>query len=126
MVKNSVIPINLIGNHIYSPLFATIHNPFCHNAFQKFHILCPIFPSKKQCLIFSHEYYAGAADQNYTTMLRFRLIEKERRTFVAERFCFRGAIDDWIFLGGPDDLKKLVGRYIRLLRTDKFFDSLYY
>jgi hypothetical protein len=33
---------------------------------------------------------------------------QKRRTFVAERFCFRGAIDDWIFLGGPDDLKKLV------------------
>jgi hypothetical protein len=49
---------------------------------------------------------------------------KERRTFVAERFCFRGA-DDWIFLGGPDDLKKLVGRYIRLLEGDNFFDSPY-
>ena len=49
----------------------------------------------------------GAADQNYTAMLRFRLVDKERRTFAAERFCFRGAIDDWIFLGGPDDLKKL-------------------
>ncbi|MCD4811226.1 hypothetical protein K8R14_01295 [bacterium] len=57
----------------------------------------------------------GAADQNYITMLRFRLVDKEQRTFVAERFCSRGAIDDWIFLGGPDGLKKLVGRYIRLL-----------
>ncbi len=68
----------------------------------------------------------GAADQHYTAMLRFRLVDKERRTFVAERFCFRGAIDDWIFLGGPDDLKKLSGRYITLLGTDKFFDSPYF
>lgn len=81
---------------------------------------------KSNALYLAMSTIAGAADQNYTTMLRFRLIDKERRTFVAERFCFRGAIDDWIFLGGPDDLKKLVGRYIRLLRTDKFFDSLYY
>jgi hypothetical protein len=68
----------------------------------------------------------GAADQNYTAMLRFRLVDKERRTFVAERFCFRGAINDWIFLGGPDDLNKLAGRDIRLLGTDKFFDSPYF
>ena len=25
------------------PIFATIHNPFCHTAFLKSHILCPIF-----------------------------------------------------------------------------------
>ena len=68
----------------------------------------------------------GTADQNYITMLRFRIVDKERRTFVAERFCSLGAIDDWIFLGGPDDFKKPVGRYIRLLGTDKFFDSPYF
>lgn len=68
----------------------------------------------------------GAADQNYITMLRFRMVDKERRTFVAERFCSRGAIDGWIFLGGHDDLKKLVERYIRLLGTDNFFDSPYF
>jgi hypothetical protein len=54
------------------------------------------------------------------------LVDKERRTFMAERFCFRGAIDDWIFLGGPDDLKKLARKYIRLLGTDKFFDSPFF
>ena len=41
--RNGVIPINLIGDHIYCPLFATIHNPFCHAAFLKPRILCPIF-----------------------------------------------------------------------------------
>ena len=45
------------------------------------------------------------ADQNYTAMLRFCLIDKKHRTFMAERLCFRGAINDWIILGGPDDLK---------------------
>lgn len=66
------------------------------------------------------------ADQNYTAVLRFRLADKKKRTFVAERFCFRGAIDDWIFLGGPDDLKKLVEKYIELLGKDEFFDSPYF
>ena len=68
----------------------------------------------------------NAADQHYTAMLRFHIFDKERRTFVAERFCFLGAIDDWIFLGGPDDLKKLVGKYIRLLGTEKFYDPPYF
>ncbi len=66
------------------------------------------------------------ADQHYTAMLRFCLADKERRTFTAERFCFRGSIDDWIYLGGPDDLKKLAEQYIELLGTDNFFDSPYF
>ena len=68
----------------------------------------------------------SAADQHYTAMLRFRLADKKRRTFTAERFCFRGSIDDWIYLDGPDDLKKLTQRYVELLGTDKFFDSPYF
>ena len=66
----------------------------------------------------------GAADRNYTAVLRFRLVDKERRTFVAERFCFLGSIDEWISLGGSDDFKKLVGKYIKLLGTDQLFDPL--
>ena len=68
----------------------------------------------------------SAADQHYTAMLRFRLADKKRRTFTAERFCFRGSIDDWIYLGGPDHLKNLTERYIELLGTDNFFDSPYF
>jgi len=29
-------------------------------------------------------------------MLRFILTAKENREFVAQRYCFRGSIDDWI------------------------------
>ena len=46
-------------------------------------------------------------DRHYTEMMRFCLVDQERRTFTAERFCFRGSIDDWIHLGGPNILKKL-------------------
>jgi len=38
-----VIRTNLIGDHIYCPLFATIQNPFCNTAFLKPHMLFPIF-----------------------------------------------------------------------------------
>ncbi|MBT8365162.1 MAG: hypothetical protein KJP23_10685 [Deltaproteobacteria bacterium] len=68
----------------------------------------------------------GAANQNHTAMLRFHLIDKERRIFMAQRFCFRGGIDDWILLGGPEKLKKLIGKYIKLLGTDDFYDAPYF
>jgi len=64
-------------------------------------------------------------DQYYTGILRFCIVDKEQRKFTAERFCFRGSIDDWIYLGGPDDLKKLAEKYIKFLGTDKFFDLPY-
>jgi len=65
------------------------------------------------------------SDHYYTAMLRFRLIDKEKRKFMAERFCFRGSIDDWIDLEDPGTLKKLCKKYFSLLGTDKFFDTPY-
>ena len=71
-------------------------------------------------------FLVNVADQHYSAMLRFRLVAKEQRTFTAERFCFRGSIDDWIYLDGPDVLKKLIKDYINLLGTEEFFDSPYF
>ena len=67
--------------------------------------------------------FVSSVDRNYSAMLRFRLMDEERRTFTAERFCFRGAIDGWIFLGGSSDLKTLVEKYMKLLGTEEFYDS---
>src|SRR5262249_1381180 len=48
----------------------------------------------------------------YSPMLRFLLEDAKRRTFTAQRYCFRGAIDDWIDIGyGP--LPTLVKRYVK-------------
>lgn len=44
----------------------------------------------------------------YQKMLRFTLIDEDRRRFAAERWCFLGSIDDWIHLGGSDDLAPLL------------------
>jgi len=71
-------------------------------------------------------FLVSATDRHYTAMLRFRLVEKEKRAFTVERFCFRGSIDDWIYLGGPDTLKNLIKDYIELLGTEEFFDSPYF
>ena len=37
---------------------------------------------------------------NYTKMMRFSLVDTGKRTFVVQRWCFRGSIDDWIQLLG--------------------------
>jgi len=66
------------------------------------------------------------ADQNYTAMMRFYLDDEEERMFTVERFCFRGSIDDWIYIDGTDTLKKLTTKYIKLLGTEELFDSPYF
>jgi hypothetical protein len=45
----------------------------------------------------------------FTPVMRFILVNAERRTFCAERWCYLGSIDDWIDVGpmGPvDDLAR--------------------
>ena len=58
----------------------------------------------------------------YSPRMRFVLIEDQRRRFVAERYCFRGAIDDWIEISKPGRLPRLVKRYVRYLGRDSFYE----
>ena len=59
---------------------------------------------------------------SYTAVLRFVLDDKQTRDFTAERFCFLGSIDDWIYLGGPDPLEKLVRTYVPHLGQESFYE----
>jgi hypothetical protein len=61
-------------------------------------------------------------ETTYTPVLRFILDDEEARLFVAERFCFMGSIDDWIWIGGPDSLGSLVTRFVRHVGRQSFFD----
>ena len=70
--------------------------------------------------------FTSILDQNYTAMLRFCLNDKEKRLFSAERFCFRGLIDRWIYLEESADFTDLVKQNVDLLGTDKFFESPYF
>ena len=58
----------------------------------------------------------------YTAVLRFDLHDGESRQYTASRFCFRGSIDDWVFLDGPDSLPALVEKYVPHLGKDSFYD----
>ncbi len=60
----------------------------------------------------------------YVKMMRFVLADEDDRLFRVERWCFLGSIDNWVFLDGPDNLEKLVRKYVKHLGTESFFDLM--
>lgn len=64
--------------------------------------------------------------KSYMAVMKFKLVDDKKRSFLAFRYCFRGAIDGWIRLGGPANLSQLVDKYIEILGTDKFYESPYF
>jgi hypothetical protein len=57
----------------------------------------------------------------YSPMLQFVLSDEKHRAFVAQRYCFRGSVDDWIEIGhGP--LATLVRKYVQHLGKESYFD----
>ena len=61
---------------------------------------------------------------DYQKMLRFQLVDDAERLYVVHRWCFRGSVDDWIWLDGPDDLSSLAKRFTPLLGSESFFDLI--
>ena len=65
------------------------------------------------------EYFTRSVQ--YAPMLQFILDDEKRRTFTAQRYCFRGSVDDWIDIGyGP--LTTLVKQYVKHLGKESYFD----
>ncbi len=58
----------------------------------------------------------------YSAMLKFVLIDEQKRIFTTERFCFLGSVDDWIYIGNSDTLQKLVEKYVKHLGKDSFYE----
>ena len=60
----------------------------------------------------------------YVKMMRFVLVDEDKRMFHVGRWCFLGGIDNWMFLDGPATLAKLVGKYVKHLGTESFFELM--
>jgi len=58
----------------------------------------------------------------YMAVMRFTLVEAEGRKFIVERFCFRGSVDDWIFLDGPAPLAAHLKSYLKHLGKESLYD----
>jgi hypothetical protein len=52
------------------------------------------------------------------------LDDAQTRTFVVERWCFLGAVDDWIALDSSTDLKALVKQYGHHLGKESFYELM--
>jgi len=59
---------------------------------------------------------------SYTAVMRFALADKDARLFEAERFCFRGSVDDWIPIGSAGPLASHVRRFVKHLGRESFFE----
>lgn len=59
---------------------------------------------------------------NYMAVLRFVLLDEKTRLFKTERFCFRGSVDDWIYIDGPAKLPNQIKKYIKHLGRESFFE----
>jgi hypothetical protein len=60
---------------------------------------------------------------NYTAVLKFILVDDGKRLFLAERFCFRGSVNDWINIGaGPRTLRAVIGKFIKHLGQESIFE----
>jgi hypothetical protein len=63
----------------------------------------------------------------YQPLMRFVLVDAEKRLFIVERFCFRGSIDDWMTIyggGGPDSLNFLARKFVPHLGEEAFYELI--
>jgi hypothetical protein len=58
----------------------------------------------------------------FTHVMRFILDDQETRQYHAERWCFRGSVDDWIYAGHSGKIGKLAKKLIPTLGTDEFYE----
>jgi hypothetical protein len=58
----------------------------------------------------------------FTPVMRFILVDAETRDFGAQRWCYRGSIDDWIDVGAFRPVGQLAQQLIPTLGTDRFFE----
>jgi len=59
---------------------------------------------------------------SYQAVMRFTSVDKKDRVFVAERFCFRGSVDDWIPIGGPAPLAAHLRKFVKHLGRESFYE----
>ena len=60
----------------------------------------------------------------YMAVMRFILVQPEKRLFQIERFCFLGSVDKWISIdyGPPTQLSALLKKYVRRLGKESIYD----
>lgn len=61
----------------------------------------------------------------YMPVLRFRLVDRERRQFGVERRWYSGKVDDdWLWVGPSGSIDEVAGHVVPVLGTEEFFELL--
>ena len=80
--------------------------------------------------------FPGAADKraqvmevlnqsaHYTPVMKFELIDETKRLFATQRYCYRGSIDGWIYVGSSGELSLLVRRYVKHIDKESFYELM--
>ena len=58
----------------------------------------------------------------FTPVMRFILDNQETRQYHAERWCYRGSVDDWIYAGYSGKVNQLAKKLIPTLGIDEFYE----
>lgn len=61
-------------------------------------------------------------ESRYEKLMRFELLDPQRRLFDVQRWCFRSWCAGWIQLAGPAPLSDLVERYAEHLGEESFYE----
>lgn len=69
----------------------------------------------------SHQEWIGK-NTHYLPMLRFTLVDEKKRTYSAERWCFRGSVNAWLILAGGQPLETLAKKFLPHLNKESFFE----
>ena len=62
------------------------------------------------------------SETTYAPIMKFILEDEKERTFVVNRYCFRGSIDDWIDISAPMHLKEASKVFLEHLGKDSFYE----
>jgi hypothetical protein len=77
----------------------------------------PILPNARERLEEDKERYS-----QFIPVMRFILDDQESREYHAERWCYSGSIDDWIYAGHSGRIDRLAKKLIPILGTDEFYE----
>jgi hypothetical protein len=77
----------------------------------------PIPPNARERLEEHRDRYA-----RFTPVMRFILKDEQTREYSAERWCYRGGIDDWIYAGHSGKIDELAKNLTPKLGTDEFYE----
>jgi hypothetical protein len=58
----------------------------------------------------------------FTPVMRFILDDQKTREYHAERWCYEGSIDDWIYAGHSGRIDRMAKKLIPKLGTDEFYE----